>query len=235
MKKILLLTLCAFALVFTACEYDNYDEPSSHFHGRILYNGEPLGFGYNECYIELWEQGDWALKAAIRVNVNIDGTFSHVLFDGDYKMVIPSSVRPFKMEQDTVLVQLRGDQQMDLNVTPYFTIENVQYRYNESNDKLECSCAIKKVPNASGTADVEIMREYVGKTMYLYTGSHINYHTLNQSNNPGKSLDNVLWTGPVVNRAKLPASQDYVFARVGYKLKGITPMIMTHPIQVKVR
>ena len=103
MKKIVYFAICALALSFAACEYDNYDKPESRFSGRILYNGEQLGFGYNEVYIELWEQGDWQLKEAIRVNVNIDGTFSQVLFDVDYKMVIPKSARPFLVEQDTVL------------------------------------------------------------------------------------------------------------------------------------
>ena len=213
MKKIIYLAICALALTFAACEYDNYDEPGSRFSGRILYNGEQLGFGYNEVYIELWEQGNWQLKEAIRVNVNIDGTFSQVLFDGDYKMVIPKSARPFLVEQDTVLLKIRGSKEMDIEVTPYYTIENVKYKYNAADDKLE----------------------YVGKTAYLYQGSQINWHTLNTQNNPGGSLDNVIFSGPAVNSSKLPTAQNYIFGRVAVQVNGISPMLMPHPKKITFR
>lgn len=233
MKKIIYTVCCALALCFTACEYDNYDAPGSHFSGRITYNGEPLGFGYNEVYIELWEQGDWQLKQAIRVNVDIDGSFSQVLFDGDYKMVIPASARPFVVEQDTVLLKIRGNRQMDIEVTPYYTIEDVKYTYNAETDKLECTCAVRQVVTDPALAkSVNVMREYVGKTAYLYQGSHINWHTLNTQNNPGGSLDNVVFSGPAVNSSKLPAAQNYIFGRVAVQVNGISAMLMTHPKKI---
>lgn len=236
MKKIVYFAICALALSFAACEYDNYDEPESRFSGRILYNGEQLGFGYNEVYIELWEQGDWQLKEAIRVNVNIDGTFSQVLFDGDYKMVIPKSARPFLVEQDTVLLKIRGNKQMDIEVTPYYTIENVKYKYNAETDKLECTCSIRQVVTDPAEAKtVSIMREYVGKTAYLDQGSQINWHTLNTQNNPGGSLDNVVFSGPAVNSSKLPSAQNYIFGRVAVQVNGISPMLMTHPKKITFR
>lgn len=236
MKKILYIALIAVALAFVACEYDNYEEPKSRFSGRITYDGQQLGFGYNEVYIELWEQGDWKLKEAIRVNVNIDGTFSQILFDGKYKMVIPKSARPFVMEQDTVLLTIKGDKQMDMEVTPYYTIENVEYKFNAETDKLECKCAIRQIVTDPALAKpVNIMREYVGKTAYLYQGSQINWHTLNTSNNPGGSLDNVLFSGPAVNSAQLPSAQNYIFGRVAVQMTGITPMLMTHPKKITFR
>lgn len=234
MKKIFYMLLCSLA--FVSCEYDNYEAPSSRFHGKIVYDGETLAFGYNEVYIELWELGDWSLKEAIRVNVNIDGTFSQVLFDGDYKMVIPKAARPFLMEQDTVLVHIRGNKEMDIEVTPYYTIEDVKYNYNKETDKLECTCAVRQVVTDPELAkEVDIIREYVGKTAYLYQGSQINWHTLNTQNNPGGSLDNVIFSGPAVNSSNLPASQNYIFGRVAVQVKGITPMLMTHPKKITFR
>ena len=236
MKKIFSLALCTLLLVFTACEYDNYDAPSSRFHGQILYKGEPLGFDYNEVYIELWELGDWDLKEAIRVNVNIDGTFSQVLFDGDYKMVIPKQVRPFVMEQDTVLVQIRGNKEMNIEVTPYYTIEDVKYNYNAETDKLECTCAVRQqVTDPELAKEVDIIRVYVGKTAYLSHQSYINYHTLNTSNNPGGSLENVVFSGPAVNSANLLASQNYIFGRVAVQVKGSSIKLMTLPKKITFR
>ena len=40
MKKIIILLLAT--ILFTACEYDNYDAPSVTFSGQLLYNDKPF-------------------------------------------------------------------------------------------------------------------------------------------------------------------------------------------------
>lgn len=47
MKKIIILLLAI--MVFTACEYDNYDEPSVAFSGQLLYNDKPFNYDGNDA------------------------------------------------------------------------------------------------------------------------------------------------------------------------------------------
>jgi len=235
MKKILYITLLSItASLFMSCEYDNYDEPESNFTGRIVYNGEPIGVDYNATYIELWEQG-WQLKAAIKIVIGLDGTFSEKLFDGTYKMVLPKGQGPYVFTNkdnpanDTVDIVLKGDKNMDIEVMPYHLVRNPQYRYNKEKNVVEAQCSIEQIITDPALAkDVELIRVYIGKTAFLYNGSHIAYQTLNPTNNPGGSLDNVLFTGPSVGT--LSPKQNYVFARIGVKTKGVEDW-MVSPVQ----
>ena len=70
MKKIVYFAICALALSFAACEYDNYDEPESRFSGRILYNGEQLGFGYLDL-IDVIEGSDRYASEILRYRFDV--------------------------------------------------------------------------------------------------------------------------------------------------------------------
>src|SRR5262245_52751207 len=113
MKTIKILILIIVALGTGACEYDNYDGPASKFEGRIVYQGAPLNMDSRDLRMELWEIG-WKKKTKIDVQVDQEGSFSALLFDGDYKLYMPRNTVPFKVpvneqtHSDTLLVEIRG-------------------------------------------------------------------------------------------------------------------------------
>src|SRR5690625_2735036 len=108
MKSINAYALIVFTLtILTGCEYDNYDEPKSELKGKIVYQDNPVGLRSNEVEIELWQDG-FELKQDIRVYVNQDGTFSSVLFDGEYQLVLREGNGPWVDNTDSITVQLSG-------------------------------------------------------------------------------------------------------------------------------
>lgn len=69
MKKIIILLLAI--MVFTACEYDNYDEPSVAFSGQLLYNDKPFNYDGNDArdiflfFQEGFGKVDWGRKCIL--------------------------------------------------------------------------------------------------------------------------------------------------------------------------
>ncbi|MEJ7676966.1 MAG: DUF3823 domain-containing protein [Segetibacter sp.] len=61
-----------------------------------------------------------------------DGSFSALLFDGDYKFIIPNGQGPFMWKQtaagapDSLAITLRGTQTLDVDVTPFYMIRTPQ-------------------------------------------------------------------------------------------------------------
>src|SRR5215217_3948136 len=111
-----LMTLLATVILFSSCEKDNYTAPKSILSGKIVYNGEPIGVEYNQVRLQLWQPGFGKL-AAIDAQVDQAGSYSALLFDGNYKMVFPQGRGPFRTIQkdaaakDTVFVNISGNQE----------------------------------------------------------------------------------------------------------------------------
>ena len=128
MKNIInILSIGLFLVIITSCGKDNYDEPTSTLTGRVVYNGETLQVrGTGEAVrLQLYQDG-YALKNAIDVFVGQDGTFQAKLFDGEYKLVTRDNNGPWVNVRDTTIINLKGSANIDVNVTPYFTISGAQ-------------------------------------------------------------------------------------------------------------
>src|SRR5690606_28374043 len=110
-------------LVAASCDFDNFEEPKSTLSGRVVYNGEALGLRSNGVELEIWQHG-YDLFQKIPVYVAQDGTFSAVLFDGDYKMTLLRGNGPWMDQTDSIDVQVRGDQMSDVEVQPYYVLRN---------------------------------------------------------------------------------------------------------------
>src|ERR1700754_4653799 len=88
------LTLILLASLAFSCRKDNYDAPSSTFTGRLVYQGEAIQVEYDRVPFELYEYG-FGKVGPINGTITPDGSFSHLLFDGDYKFVIRPGQGPF--------------------------------------------------------------------------------------------------------------------------------------------
>lgn len=218
-------------VLFTACSlnnYDNYDEPESQLEGAFLYEGDSVRVSYNNVTFELWQSG-FGAESPINVTVDQNGSYSAVLFDGDYRLVIPPGQGPFvgsgigEGGSDTLDVQLSGDQQLDIEITPYFMIRNPQF--SNSGRTVSANFAVEQVATGADAKNVEFVQLYVSKTKYVDTRTSISTATVN-----GGDINDMSNISLSTDVPTMTPTQDYVFVRVGVKASAVEDMIFS-PIQ----
>jgi hypothetical protein len=158
LKKLMLFPVLILNLV-AGCKYDNFNEPESTLSGRVVYQGNPVSVRNNGPQLELWQDG-YPLRSAIPVYLNQDGSFSAKLFDGRYKMVRRGDSPWLQQATDTLIVNVNGDTNVDLPVTPYFTLTNESYQ--KSANSIVARFIVNKIVAA---ANVEFVRLYIGKSL----------------------------------------------------------------------
>ncbi|WP_186755463.1 DUF3823 domain-containing protein [Echinicola salinicaeni] len=217
--------LFCMTLGLTSCEYDNYDEPKLLFEGNLVYQGEPIGVSYNDVYFELWEEG-WQTFGNIGVSVDQDGSFSSLLFSGDYKLIIPASQGPFmsmtntETNSDTIPLNLRGSLDMDIEVMPYYMLRNVSISGNSNTVNADFSLEqIITDENAKGINEVVL---YLSKTTFVDSRTSISSSRIGGADIA--DLNNIQLSTSVPD---MTPTQDYVFARVGVRIDGVEDMLFS--------
>lgn len=206
-------------ILFAACEYDNYDEPNLTFEGHVVYQDDPIGVSYNDVAFELWEMG-WQEQAPINVAIDQDGSFSALLFSGDYKLVIPAGRGPFRSvtnsetQSDTLLVSLSGNTEVDIEVMPYYMIRN--QNFSLSGNQLQASFSLEQILTGDEGADIEEVSLYLSKTQFVDNRTSI--ASVHLSGNELESLSNIQLE---VSVPEMTPTQDYVFARLGVNIAGV--------------
>lgn len=229
MKRHLFYTFyLALGLTITSCAYDNYDAPNTYFQGRIVYNGEPINVAYNNVNFELWEPG-WEKKIAINVPVEQDGSYSTILFKSTYKLIFQSGQGPFRMNRndetgsDTVMINLNGNQTLDIEVLPYYIIRNPQFSLSgTSPQKVTASCGLEQIIMGVDERNVERVSLYISKTQFVDSRTSVGTHDVSREDI--QDLSNINFS---VDIPTLNPSQNYVFARIGLKIDGIEDMIFS--------
>jgi hypothetical protein len=221
-NKLILLAFFTFLLIIAGCEYDNYTPPQSLLKGSVVYNNVPVGVRSNGTQLELW-QYKWDTKgvvarAKLAVYIAQDGTYSALLFDGDYKIVRLAGAPWSNPNTDTLNVTVSGNTTLDVPVTPYFTIAGETYVYNKADSSITSTCNITKV----GTAAITNLTLFAGVT--------------NIVDNTNNSQTNVVTTGltdlttPKTNKITLSSAnkkRGYVFVRLGIQISGVSERYFT--------
>ncbi|AWW32269.1 hypothetical protein DN752_20180 [Echinicola strongylocentroti] len=217
--------LCLMALGMSSCEYDNYDEPKLLLDGNIVYNGEPIGVSYNDVYFQLWEDG-WQTFGNIGVAIDQDGSFSSLLFAGDYKLIVPADQGPFmnltnpESGSDTIPLNLTGSMNMDIEVLPYYMIRNVDISGNSS--EVTANFGLEQIitdANARGVNEVVL---YLSKTAFVDGRTSISSARLGGGDIA--DMSSIQLSTEVPN---MTPTQGYVFARVGLRIEGVEDMIFS--------
>ena len=225
-----ILGMMGIAASLVSCSYDNYDEPNFQLDGRIVYQGEPIGVSYNDVYIELWEQG-WQRLGNIGVAIDQDGSYSSLLFKGEYKMIIPNNQGPFmkiindQTGNDTIPVSLTGSQTLDIEVMPYFMIRNVTI--NGGSDKVSATFDLERIIKGDESREVEEVSLYVSKTSFVDNRTSI--ATDNRSGGDLQDLSSITLEVDVPERVP---TQNYGYARVGVKIDGVEDRIFSEIVKV---
>lgn len=222
------MLLVAMVALLSACEKDNYAEPKSTLSGQIVYKGEPVGVEEGQVRLQLWQPGFGKL-AAIDAPVAQDGSYSVVLFDGNYKLAFPRGRGPFKTVQkdaatkDTLYVTVSGSQKLDVEVIPYYMIRTPQFSGGES--KVNASIKLEKILTGVDGKDIERVSLYVNKTDFVSRATNV--AVTDVAGATIKDLNAISLSAAV---PALAPAQNYVFARVGVKIKDVEDMIFT-PVQ----
>lgn len=205
MKFFSLIVVCA-SLQLIGCEYDNYEAPKSTLSGRVVYEGKTVAVRNNGPQLELWQDG-YALRSAIPVYFNQDGTFAVSLFDGEYKLVRKGDSPWLQQATDTILVEVKGNTMIDVPVTPYFTVTNESFKKN--NNSITANFTVNKIVS---TANLEYVRLYLGKSILT--------DQVQQELRIDANLSTLTLGQPTTIVGELPdnlKNLDYVFVRVGVK------------------
>lgn len=217
------------AASLVSCNYDNYEEPSFQLDGRIVYQGEPIGVSYNDVYIELWESG-WQRLGNIGVAVDQDGSYSSLLFKGDYKMIIPNNQGPFRKitndqsGNDTIPVNLTGSRTMDIEVMPYYMIRNTNI--SSGNSQVTATFDLEQIITGDDAKDIQEVFLYVGKTSFVDNRTSIANTTKGVEDLELSSISLAVTIPEIV------PTQNYVYARIGVRIDGVEDMIFSEIVKV---
>ena len=226
MRKIFFATVSLALFVLVAgCKKDNFDPPQSQLTGRVVFQGQAVGVRSNGVQLELWQPG-FQLFTKIPVYVNQDGTFSAMLFDGDYKLTRLKGNGPWADNTDTIQVQVRGATTVDVPVDAYFIVKGETFQKSGSNITTTFS-----LQRGNTSKNLEDVRLYLGRTTII-----------DQNNNDAivtKAAGTITDpTQPINLSVALPTSladKDYVFARVGVKTVGVAELAFSIPQKIALK
>jgi hypothetical protein len=218
---IILLALFAAA----GCKKDNYDAPSVTLAGRLVYNGEAINVEYNRVPFELYQAG-FGKTGPIRGTFDQEGTYSTLLFNGNYKFTIPANQGPFIWKElsagkrDSIAINLSGTQTLDIEVTPYYMIRNAVI--TAANAKVNATFSIEKIVTDLNAKDIERVVLFINKTQFVSSADQIGATEL--AGSALLSLSNITMSADIPS---ILPTQNYAFARVGIKIEGVEDMIFT--------
>jgi hypothetical protein len=228
--------LIGLFLAASGCKKDNYDAPQSKLSGRLVYKGEAINVEYNAVPYELYQPG-FATKSAITGTFDQDGNYGQLLFDGNYKFTMQANQGPFMWKElsagkrDSLNVTLKGNQTLDIEVTPYYLIHNATY--TATGRKVTAVFNLEKVITDANAKNIERVSLYVNKTQFAS-----NDFRLGDGDPPTiagsaiTSMNNLTLSFDVPS---LTPTQNYVFARVGLKIAGVDDLIFTPVTKVNIQ
>ena len=226
--KLELLTLLFCSTIITSCEYDNYDQPGSKLEGEITYQGEPIGVSYNDVKLELWQPG-WEQKNRIDVSVDQNGGYSALLFNGTYKLIIPSHEGPFMSTEndqtgsDTIMIELQGSTKVNIEVLPYYMIRNVEF--SRSGTTISSACALEKIVSGVDERNIEQVSLYLSKTGFVDARNDVDGSQI-----PSIAGQDIVDLNNIDLERNIPdikPAQSFIYARIGVKLDGVSDMIFS--------
>ncbi len=219
-------------MAIISCKKDNYNPPNSILTGAILYNGDTLRFSNsNPLNLELWQTG-FGKRTPINVFVNEAGKFSAVLFDGDYKLDLPSGNYPFVFpsdkgnDHDTISFRLDGSLNLNLDVTPYYILKDVSF--SKDDRSISANFIINKIISDARSKNIDKVFLFLGKTRIVDNSNNISTASVLPKDITDYDNVNIKTTIP-----EMTPSQSYVFARVGLKIASIEQMIFSPVIKIE--
>lgn len=214
LKNIKSCLILLIGLAAASCEFDNFEEPKSTLTGRVVYNDQALGLRSDGVQLELWQHG-YDLFQKIPVYVAQDGTFSAVVFDGDYKMTLIRGNGPWMDRTDSIDVQVRGSQMIDVEVQPYYVISNTSF--DVSGNSIAVTFTLE---DTNSGRDLEFASIYMGRTILTDAVRNDGVFRV--------PMEEIEFGTPITVEVPIPAGlagRSEIFVRVGAKTAGIAELV----------
>lgn len=223
-----IFSVALIAAMLSSCEKDNYAPPGSKLTGALMYNGDSIGVQYDQVTFQLYQYG-FGKVAPIEGRFAQDGSLNALLFNGDYKFIIPNGQGPFLWKQtssgapDTLNITMNGNQTVNIEVTPYYMIRNAQI--TGSGGVVTATFAAEKIVTDANAKDIEKVTLYINSTQFVSEASSKAKTDL--------SGDDITDPNNITLSVTVPdiSNQNYVFARIGLKIAGVEDMIFS-PLKI---
>lgn len=226
--KLTYIILAAGCIIMFSCKKDNYEAPTSQLSGKLVYKGESFGVEKDQVPFQLYQFG-FGKVGPVGQTFTQDGTYSALLFDGQYKMVVPNGQGPFLWKKtaagnpDTVVISMSGSQTLDLEVTPYYMIRTPQI--TASGGKVNAAFKVEKIITDANARNIENVALYISRTQFVSNGTNIASATTGTVPDPNNIALSV--TIPT-----LTPTQNYVYARIGVKIANVEDRIYSPLVKV---
>lgn len=218
------LLLLVMAIVWGSCSKDNFKAPSVTLSGRLTYKGDSVGVEYNQVSFQLYQTG-YAVSSPITETFNDDGSYSVLTFNGNYKFTMQPNQGPFLWKQlpsgtrDTLLITLKGNQTVNIEVTPYYMVRNL--KTSVASKVVTANFNIEQVITDPTLAkSIETVSLFINKTTHV-SGASGNIELIARADIAGADLLDLNNITLNANIPSLSPAQNYVFARVGIKISGV--------------
>ncbi len=229
-----------FVSSFFACKKDNLTPPPSILSGHLLYQQDTIYVEAGQVPILVFQSGFGKIGPVGSVSQNSfgvpsvtpafdqSGGYSVALFNGDYKIVVPVGQGPFMWKQttpgvpDSIAVSVKGNQTVDLQVTPYYLVKSSQIAASGT-DSIAASCQLQKIITDSVNAkDIEYVALYVNNTQFVAGSNNIASASLT-----GSAITDMNNIQLGVHVPALATKQSYMFARIGVKIANVEDLIFS--------
>lgn len=222
--------IALIVMTVLSCKKDTYKPPSLLLTGKLIYKGEPLQLQYNQVGYELYQYG-LGLVGAVGQNFAQDGSYSSLLFAGDYKLTVPNGSVPFIWKQtaagkpDSLSISLNENKTFDIEVTPYYMIRNPQL--SATGGKVKASFKVEKIVTDLSAKDIDKVVLLINKTQFVSDDGN---ERLNSTSLAGSAITDPNNINLEVSIPSIVPTQNYIFARIGLRIKGLNSYIFS-PVQ----
>lgn len=218
-----IFSIILLLVLFSGCGKDNFDAPESKLVGRVTYQGQALNVrGTGEAVqLQLYQDG-YEKNDPISVFVGQEGTFSALLFDGEYRLTARDGNGPWINSHESVTVNLNGHTEVNLEVTPYFTISNEQLSVAES------------AMNASFTINQIVPEAKISRVMLLLSKTQFadDVNNLFRKDFSDVTPGNVNLSANIGGNTEI-AKAKALYARVGVLANGADQAIYSPVVRLK--
>ena len=229
--KLHYIILVTYCVILLSCKKDNYDAPTSLLSGKLVYKGETFGVEKDQVPFQLFQYG-FGKIGPIGQTFTQDGMYSSILFDGVYKLIVPNGQGPFLWKKtaggdpDTIIINIKGSQVMDLEVMPYYMIRAAQI--TTSGGKVNATFKVEKIITDANAKAIENVGLYINRTQFVSNGNNIANSVIAGSaiTDPNNITLNV--TIPVIT-----PTQNYVYARIGVKTANVEDRIYSPLVKLQ--
>jgi hypothetical protein len=234
MNKTVFLYVIWIVFLLSSCEYDNYEEPSLFFSGKLVSKGERFLHDGNPAkpVLQLFQKGYGKVDAGTDVRVDEEGHFSQLIFPGEYWLTLNNIRYPFEFQKftsfgaglgyDSVYMKINFHTTEELEVIPYYNITNFTAAIENNNIVLRCMVSRNEEIK-------DLVPNVIFGRGYVSTSSKVNSATICTKSKRAVISRNgsieieipVAGNAPSYRGSYINNYRDYAFCRIAIELNGI--------------